>query len=157
MSDKQDVHQNGGRLWSVCTWGHSNLVIITKFLPNFIYRLLSSNSFPRSTMDIFRWTITKMATKMVARLSVCICEHSYLVIYHPMSSKFHIWTTFIKLLFMSENWFCLMNNNQGERQNGYPFSLQGIMRGPLSESDCSSFILKLNCSYQSCLINKCLS
>ena len=44
------------------------------------------------------------------QLSVCTCGHSNLVIYHPFSSKFHIWTTFIKLLFMSEYGFCPMND-----------------------------------------------
>ena len=43
-------------------------------------------------------------------LSVCTCWHSNLVIYHPISSKFHIWTTFIKLLFMSEYVFCQIND-----------------------------------------------
>ena len=37
---------------------------------------------------------------------------------------------FIKLFFMSEYWFCLINNNQDGPQNGYPFSLQGIMCAP---------------------------
>ena len=58
--------------------------------------------------------------------------------------KIHLWTTFIKLLFMSECEFCLMNNNEDCRQNRYPFSLQGIMRGPLLESDCSSWSLNLH-------------
>ena len=43
-------------------------------------------------------------------LSVGTCRHSYFVIYHWISSKFHIWTTFIKLLFMSEYGFCQMND-----------------------------------------------
>ena len=34
-----------------------------------------------------------------------------------------------------------MNNNQDGRQNGHPFfTVQGIIRGPLSDSDCSSVI-----------------
>ena len=74
-------------------------------------------------------------------LSVYTCGHSNLVIYHPISSKFYIWTTFIKLLFMSEYGFCPMNDYQDICQNGYPpFSPQGIRRGPLSESDCYSFL-----------------
>ena len=35
-------------------------------------------------------------------LSVNTYGHSSLVIYHPISSKFHIWTTFIKLLFFAK-------------------------------------------------------
>ena len=45
---------------------------------------------------------------------------------------------FINLLFMSEYGFCPMNNDQDCRQNEYSFSLQGIVQGPLSESDCYS-------------------
>ena len=69
-------------------------------------------------------------------ISVYTCGHSNLVIYHPISSKFHIWTTFIKELFMSEYGFCQMNDYQDFRQNGYLC----IRRGPLSESDCSNLI-----------------
>ena len=72
-------------------------------------------------------------------LSVYTCGHSNLVIYHLISSKFHIWTTFIKLLFMSEYGFCQMNDNHDFfAKTDIPFSLLGIRRGPLSESDCSS-------------------
>ena len=53
-------------------------------------------------------------------LSVYTCGLSNLVIYHPISTKFHIWTTFIKLLFMSEYGFCPMNDYQDFRQNRYP-------------------------------------
>ena len=73
-------------------------------------------------------------------LSVCTCGHSNLVIYHPISSKFYIWTTFIKLLFMSEYGFCPMNDYDRIKilaKTDIPFLLQGIRRGPLSESDCS--------------------
>ena len=70
--------------------------------------------------------------------SVCTCGHSNLIIYRPIPSKVHIWTTFIKLLFMSEYVFCPMNDNEECRQNGYPFSLQDITRDPLSEPGCSS-------------------
>ena len=44
--------------------------------------------------------------------SVCTCGHSNLIIYRPIPSKVHIWTTFIKLLFMSEYVFCPMNDNE---------------------------------------------
>ena len=63
-------------------------------------------------------------------LSVCTCGHSNLVIYHRVSSKFHIWTTFIKLLFMSEYGFCSMNDNQDCRQNGYLVYAAGHYAGP---------------------------
>ena len=72
-------------------------------------------------------------------LSVYICGHSNLVIYHPISSKFHIWTTFIKLLFMSEYGFCpLKLIIKIFAKMDIAFSLVGIRRGPLWEADCSS-------------------
>ena len=58
-------------------------------------------------------------------LSVYTCGNSNLVIYHSISSKFHIWSTFIKLLIMSEYVFCPMNDYQDFRQNGYPFFAAG--------------------------------
>ena len=39
---------------------------------------------------------------------------------------------------MSEYELCLLNNNQDCLQNRYQFLLQGNVRGPLLESDCSS-------------------
>ena len=46
---------------------------------------------------------------------------------------------FHQIIVLSEYGFCPMNDNQ----RIYPFSLQGTMRGPLSESDCSSEIVVL--------------
>ena len=40
------------------------------------------------------------------------------------------WTTFIKLVFMSEHGFCMMNDNQDCRQNGYPLFTAGHYTGP---------------------------
>ena len=84
-NDNQDGWQNGRRL-SVCIYrGHSNLVILIRFLPNFIhvYGLLPSN--PGSSLNMsFVWQmITKMANKMAAAyqfVSARYCGHSYLVI-----------------------------------------------------------------------------
>ena len=91
-------------------------------------------------------------------LSVYTCGHSNLAIYHPVpsklhiwtsfiyhpiSSKLHIWTSFIKLLFMCEYGYCLMNDYQYFRHGDIPFSLQGIRRSPLSESDRSGFVFFL--------------
>ena len=72
--------------------------------------------FYRTPAQVQIWAFSKMAT---------ICQFALvdtlnLVIYYPISSKFHIWTTFIKLLFMSEYAFCQMNDNQDCRQNEYP-------------------------------------
>ena len=77
-----------------------------------------------------------------------VCGHSNLVIFHWISYKIsymnclhqtlaqvRIWvlsTNFFQILsnYFSEYWFCLINNNQDDPQNGYPFSLQGIMCAP---------------------------
>ena len=67
-------------------------------------------------------------------LSVYSCGHSNLVIYHPISSKFHLWTTFIKLLFMSEYGFCPMNDYQDFCQNGYPLFRRRALGGALCRS-----------------------
>ena len=58
-------------------------------------------------------------------MSVCLCGHSNLVIYYLISSEFHIWTTFIKLLFKSGYGFYLMNENQDGRKNSYPLFTTG--------------------------------
>ena len=81
-------------------------------------------------MDYFYQTLAKVGIWALSAnqdghhnaryLSVCTYGHSNLVIYHLISSKFHIWTYFTKLLFMSEYGFCPMNNNQVCRQNKYP-------------------------------------
>ena len=63
-------------------------------------------------------------------LSVCTCGHSNLVIYRLVSSKFHIWTTFMKLWLMSQYGFCPMNDNQDCRQNRYPPYTAGHYAGP---------------------------
>ena len=71
-----------------------------------------------------------MATKMAATYQFTMWP---LYFGHLLPNFFHIWTTFIKLLFMSEYGFYLIFT-----KTDIPFSLQGIRRGPLSESHCSS-------------------
>ena len=60
------------------------------------------------------------------------------VIYQLIFSKFYIWPSFINLSLMFEYGFCPMSNNQDGHQLPIPFSLQSIMWGPWSDSDCSS-------------------
>ena len=73
-------------------------------------------------MDIFQRTITKMA----ARLSFCMCDHSNLVIYLTISSKFYIYGL------LSPNYYsCLnINNNLDGRQNGNSLFGAGHYVGP---------------------------
>ena len=68
-----------------------------------------------------------------------------LVIYHPLSSKFHIWTTFIKLLFMSKYGVCQMNDYQDCHHNRYPSPLH-------CRALCWALCLSLNV-----LVVKCIS
>ena len=92
-------------------------------------------------MDYFNQTLAK-----VSKCALCYnqADHqvSTLVICHPISSEFHIWTTFIELLVMSDYGFCPMNSNQNCRQTAeYPLFTAGHYVDPLSESDCSSLFL----------------
>ena len=143
-SDNKDGRQNGRHLSIAAVVVTLTQSFLIGFLPNFIYGLLPSNSCSSLNISLVRRTITKMAAKMAAyyqfafclsdnqdgrqnghQLSVYTFGHSNLVIYHPISSKCHIWTTFIKLLFMSEYGFCQMNDYQDFRQNGYPLFVAG--------------------------------
>ena len=138
MNDIQDGCQNSRHLWSVCTWGHSNLVIYHPVSSNFIYGLLSSNSFPRLTVEIFRWIVTKMATKMAAP-----CQFA-----HVDTLTWSFITQFLpNFIYGLLSWnycsclnigFVLWTIIKMVAKKDIPCSLQDIMRGPLSESGCSS-------------------
>ena len=62
-------------------------------------------------MGFVRWMITKMATKMAAYEQFALVG-TLTVIYHPISSKYHAWITFIKLSHKFEYKFCPMNNKK---------------------------------------------
>ena len=60
-----------------------------------------------------------MAAKMATTYQFTLVD----ILFQSFSPNFfHILTTLIKLLFMSEYGFYLMNDNQDFRQNGYPFA-----------------------------------
>ena len=101
--------------------GHSNLVILFRVLPIFIYGLLVSNSGSSLNMSFVRPTIAKMSDKMAAAYqfaSICCCGHSNLAIFIQISSNFHIWIATIKLWFKLKYEFCPTNDSQDGRQNG---------------------------------------
>ena len=77
-------------------------ITFIKLLPKFEYRLCP---------------ITKMATKMAASCRFALVNTLNLVIYHPIYSKFHILTTFIKLSPNIKYGFCLINDNQDGSKN----------------------------------------
>ena len=112
---------NGRRL-SACTCGHSNLVIDhPRFLPNYIYGLLSSNSFPRSTMGIVRKTTTKMAAQM-ATVCLFVCVDTLTWSFITQFIPYFIYgLLFIKILFISEYGFYQMNDYQACNQRDIPF------------------------------------
>ena len=58
--------------------------------------------------------------------SFCTCGHSNLVIYLLISSKFHLWITFTKLLFMSEYGACLINDTQDCLKTDIPFYCRAL-------------------------------
>ena len=101
---------------------------------------LSPHFFQISYMDYFLQTLTQIiflinhnqdSCQHGCCLSVCTCEHSNLVIYHQISSKFHISDTFFNLSPMFKYRFCAMNDYQ-DHQNGYHLFTAGIMRGSLT-------------------------
>ena len=54
---------------------------------------------------------------------VYCCGHSNSVIFNQISSKFHIWVPSIKLSFKFKYGFCLISDNQDDRQNGCHLSV----------------------------------
>ena len=117
MRDNQDGHQNVWRLM-VCTCGHSNLVIYHQISSEFHLWITFTKLYPKINCRI---CLMNMITKMAAKMATA-CQftygHSRVVIYYPILSKFHLWTTFINLLFKPEYGICLTSNNQDGHQNG---------------------------------------
>ena len=129
MNDNQDCRQNRYRfvIACYCTCGH----YLNHLLPD-CFQISYINYFCRTLAQV---RILDLSDNQDGRqdgrhLSVYICGHSNLVIYHPSSSKFQIWITFIKLLFMSEYGSCPMNDNQDCRQNRHPLLIAEHYAGP---------------------------
>ena len=96
-NDKQNGRQNA--CLSVCSCGHSNFKVshlspisskfhiripFIKLWPKFKYRFCLKNNNQHGCQN------------RCGLWSVCTCEHSNLVIYHPIASKFDVWISFIK-------------------------------------------------------------
>ena len=58
------------------------------------------------------WLVHLSVHLSVHLLPVLFCGHSYSVIYHLISSKYHVWITFIKLSPKFKYEFCQMSNKQ---------------------------------------------
>ena len=88
LSDNQD-----GRHLSVCTCGHSNLIIYHPISSKFYMLVTLIKLFRSSSIMGF----VQDDRQNGRRLSVCICGHSTFVIYYSTASKFRIWITLVKL------------------------------------------------------------
>ena len=75
MSDYQDERHNGCHML-FCTLTEST---VTRFLPNDIHGLLSSNKVPRSIMGSCATNNNEDGQQFGHRLSICICGYSNLV------------------------------------------------------------------------------
>ena len=110
-----------GRPLSACTCGHSNLVIDHPISSKLHIWITFIKFFPKIDCGYCLKNDNQDGCTNGHRLSVCMCGHSNLVIYHPIYSIFYIWTTFIKILFISEYGLCQMNDNQACHQTDIPF------------------------------------
>ena len=118
MNYNQDGHQNVRHCQlSVCTCGHSlTLTFITWFLPNFILWFYTFiKLFPKIDCGFF--PMIELITKMTCQNGRRLWTLCNLVIYHPISSKFHIWVIFIKLFPKIVCEICVINDNQDGCQN----------------------------------------
>ena len=70
-----------------------------------------------------RLNFVNVISCIVFGLSIFFCGHSNLVIYNQVSSKLHIWITFIKLSPKFEYGFCPVKDNQDGSQNGCLLSI----------------------------------
>ena len=77
--------------------------------------LLLSIPHPSLNMGFVQITITKMANKMDATCQFALVDSD---MYHKISFKFHIWTTFFNLSPKFEYEYCPNNDNQDGQQNG---------------------------------------
>ena len=131
-----------GRL-SVCSCGHSTLVSYYLIASKFHIWITFIKLLPKSEYGLC--PITKMVTEMGTTYQNAVVDtlshlsHNFLQI----SYMDYFYQTIIHVRI----WICPMNDNQDclkiVAETDISFSLQGIMRGPLSESDCFSSFLAL--------------
>ena len=117
-------------LWTLDTLPCSHLLpdcFHTSYMDYFYQTLAQVGIWALAQVGILALSDNQDGHQNVRHLSVCTYGHSYLTFITRFLQKFHIWTTFIKLLVMSAYGFCPMNKNQVCRQNRHPFFLPGIM------------------------------
>ena len=71
-------------------------LLLSYLSPNF-FKITYMNCCPKIDCGHCPKNDNQHGYKNVHPLSICMCGHSNVVIYHPVSSIFHIWTSFIKL------------------------------------------------------------
>ena len=108
---------------TACTCGHSNLVIYNPMSSKLHIWTNFIKLFPKINFGYCPMNYKQDGCTNGHRLSVCTCGHSNLVIYHPMSSKLHIWTNFIKLFPKINFGYCPMNDKQDGCTNGHRLSV----------------------------------
>ena len=69
----------------------------------------------------------RLCVRPSVSLSVRCRGYSNVVIFYPISSKFHIWIASIKLSFKFEYGFCPTKDNQDGRQNGQHLSVSIVV------------------------------
>ena len=98
---------------SVLFCAHSNLVIYHSIASKFhIIWITYIKLSPKFEYDFCPMNENQMVVKMSTTCLLALVDTLSCVIYHPISSKFHILIAFIKRLPAFEYWFCLMNDNQ---------------------------------------------
>ena len=111
-----------GLLLSNFEYGFGQLTkMASKFAPTYRFALVDTKSFwyhqfsyllllSYSLAQHWIWVLSdEQSLTWLQKWSVCTCGDFNLVHYYPISSKFHIWTTFLKLGFIFEYVFCMMN------------------------------------------------
>ena len=101
------MNVGGALLLSTCPSVHP-FVCLSSF------QSLSKYFFQISFMDYFYQTLAKVQILVLFDQMAAACGFALVdaLTYHPPSSLFHIWTTFIKILFMSEYGICPIDYNQ---------------------------------------------
>ena len=151
MNNNQDGLQNGCRL-SVCSCGHSTLVIYYPIASKFHIWITLIKLLPNFENGLF--PITKMSPKMATACHFALVDtltKSFITQFLP-NFIYELSPNYCSFLNMGFVWWTII---KFIAKTDIPFSLQGIMRGPLSEFDCSSCIGRrhdITCSGRKCYV-----
>ena len=126
-NDNRYGRQNGRRL-SVCSCGHSHLVIYHPISSKCNIQITLNKRWPELEYTFCPMNINKDGCQNGRRLwLVCTCRHSKLVIYHTVASKFHIRIALIKGSPNLEHGFCPITEMATKIAATYRFALVDIL------------------------------